>query len=166
MIITFKAKMHCTVRINNNRVTLSTTFTQNTTDGQVSRTVGAIDLEFNSFFAQFPLGEPVAITAQAQALPQMNGAGMVRNMREAVSLSGDFAAALSSFASGTTRDGQRGMLDELIKKCASTSRYTSVKASAYVPFARQCKRNKASLHSHGSVRHILDREHLSKGSKC
>ena len=69
--------------INNNRVALSSTFTQNTTDGQVSRTVGAIDLEFNSFFAQFPLGEPVAITAQAQGLPQMNGAGVVRDIRAA-----------------------------------------------------------------------------------
>ena len=69
--------------INNNRVALSSTFTQNTTDGQVSRTVGAIDLEFNTFFAQFPLGEPVAITAQAQGLPQMNGAGVVRDIRAA-----------------------------------------------------------------------------------
>ena len=109
--------------INNNRVALSSTFTQNTTDGQVSRTVGAIDLEFNSFFAQFPLGEPVAITAQAQALPQMNGAGMVRNMREAASLDGDFAAALSSFASGGTRDGQRGMLGDVITKWAHTSTF-------------------------------------------
>ena len=69
--------------INNNRVALSSTFTQNGT----TRTVGAIDLEANNFFTQFPTqvvdltGNSIAITAQAQALPQMNGAGMVRDMR-------------------------------------------------------------------------------------
>ena len=71
--------------INNNRVALSSTFTQNGT----TKTVGAIDLEANNFFTQFPTqvvdptGNPIAITAQAQALPQMNGAGMVRDMRAA-----------------------------------------------------------------------------------
>ena len=71
--------------INNNQVALSTTFTRN---GQ-TRTVGAIDLEANNFFTEFPpqvvdeTGNLVAITAQAQSLPQMNGAGMVRNMRAA-----------------------------------------------------------------------------------
>ena len=74
--------------INNNQAALSTTFTQNTLDGPVSRTVGVIDQEFNGFFAQSLLGEPVAITARAQGLPQMNGAGMVRNTREAASLDG------------------------------------------------------------------------------
>ena len=69
--------------INNNQIALSATFTRN---NQV-RTVGAIDLETNEFFTQFPVqvvddsGNPVAITAQAQALPQMNGSGMVRDMR-------------------------------------------------------------------------------------
>lgn len=36
-------------------------------------------------------GNALAITTQAQGLPQMNGAGMVRGMRAAASLSG-FAA--------------------------------------------------------------------------
>ena len=81
--------------INNNQVALSTTFTQN---GQ-TKTVGAIDLEANNFFTEFPpqvvdnTGTPIAITTQAQGLPQMNGAGMVRDMRAAASVDGDFAAA-------------------------------------------------------------------------
>ena len=110
--------------INNNRVALSTTFTQN---GQ-TRTVGAIDLEANSFFTQFPTevvdttGNPVAITAQAQGLPQMNGAGMVRDMRAAASLNAGFAAALTSFAAGTTRDEQRGTLNKQATKWAKTNR--------------------------------------------
>ena len=110
---------------NNNRVALSSTFTQN---GQ-TKTVGAIDLEANNFFTQFPTevidttGTPIAITTQAQGLPQMNGAGMVRDMRAAASLDGDFAASLTAFAAGTTRDEQRGMLDELVKKWSETSSF-------------------------------------------
>jgi hypothetical protein len=73
--------------INNNQVALSSTFTQN---GQ-TRTVGAIDLEANNFFTQFPTqvvdttGNPITITPQAQGLPQMKGSGMVRDMRAAAS---------------------------------------------------------------------------------
>ena len=69
--------------INSNRVALSSAFTQNGT----TRTVGAIDLEANNFSAQFPTqvvdptGNPLAITAQARAMPQMSKAGMVRDMR-------------------------------------------------------------------------------------
>ena len=68
-----------------NRVDLSTMFTQN----GVVRTVGAIDFQVNNFYSQFAAqvvdqaGNPVAITAQALALPQMNGSGMVRNMQAA-----------------------------------------------------------------------------------
>jgi len=67
--------------VNNNLIALSTTYIRN----GVTRTVGAIDLEANNFFTEFPpqvvdeAGNPVAITAQAQALPQMKGAGMVRS---------------------------------------------------------------------------------------
>ena len=67
--------------INNNRVALSTTFTQ----GGVTRTVGAIDLEANAFFSEIPpevvdeAGSPVTITETAQALPQMNGSATITN---------------------------------------------------------------------------------------
>ncbi|MEQ9106467.1 MAG: calcium-binding protein [Limnobacter sp.] len=111
--------------INNNQVALSTTFTQN---GQ-TKTVGAIDLEANNFFTEFApqvvdeTGNPVAITEQALSLPQMNGAGMVRSMRAAASLDGDFAAALTAFAASTTRTEQRGMLDDLVTKWAETSTF-------------------------------------------
>ena len=63
--------------INNNLVALSATFTQN---GAV-RTIGAVDLEANNFYSEFSssvvnqAGQAVAMTAQVQALPQMNGSG-------------------------------------------------------------------------------------------
>ena len=59
----------------------------------VNRTVGAIDLEANGFFSEIPpevvdeAGNPVTVTETAAALPQMNGSGMVRNLRAAMSLS-------------------------------------------------------------------------------
>jgi Ca2+-binding RTX toxin-like protein len=111
--------------INNNLVALSATYTQ---DGQ-THTVGAIDLETNNFFTEFPpevvdeAGNPVVISGQAQALPQMNGSGMVRNMRAAASLSTDFADALQTFAATTSRAGQLSQLDSLISAWAGTSTY-------------------------------------------
>jgi trimeric autotransporter adhesin len=113
--------------ISGNQVALSTTFTQN----GAARTVGAIDFQVNNFFSQFPAqvvdeaGNPVAITEQAKVLPQMNGSGMVRNMHAAASLSSDFATALTSFASATTRDAQRSQLDDLIDKWGDTSGFVN-----------------------------------------
>ncbi|WP_457279434.1 calcium-binding protein [Polaromonas sp. P5_D5] len=111
--------------INNNTVALSATFTQN---GQ-THTVGAIDLETNNFFTEFPpevvdeAGNPVPISEQARALPQMDGSGMVRNMRAAASIDSDFADALQTFAAATTRSDQRNQLDGLVLKWAKTSDY-------------------------------------------
>ncbi|MGX5648963.1 hypothetical protein ACWKW4_01755 [Hydrogenophaga borbori] len=84
--------------INNNRVALSTTFTRN----GVNRTVGAIDLEANAFFSEIPpqvvdeAGQPVVVTQAASALPQMNGSGMARNLRAAMSLPGTQADELEA----------------------------------------------------------------------
>ncbi|WP_137895068.1 calcium-binding protein [Ramlibacter sp. 2FC] len=113
--------------INNNAVALSTTYTG---DGE-SRTVGAIDLESNDFYTEFPAelvdenGNPVAITEQAQGLPQMSGSGMARNMRAAASLDGEFATALAGFAAASTRSEQLAQLDGLITLWGKTSTYWS-----------------------------------------
>lgn len=115
--------------LNNNRVALSTTFTRN----GVNRTVGAIDLEANGFFSQIPLhvtdeeGQSVTITAAAQALPQMNGSGMVRDLRAAMSQPGRQAlllrAAVQSFAAADSRTEQLALIDTLIRNWAQTSTY-------------------------------------------
>ncbi|MCY1547203.1 hypothetical protein D9M68_832460 [compost metagenome] len=96
--------------------------------------MGAIDLEANAFFSEIPpevvdeAGNPVTITESAQALPQMNGSGMVRNLRAAVSQSGTAAdeleVALTAFAAGD-RDAQRAQIDGLITEWAQTSSYWS-----------------------------------------
>ena len=117
--------------INNNRVALSTTFTRN----GVNRTVGAIDLEANGFFSEIPPevvdeeGNPVVISEGAQALPQMNGSGMVRNLRAAMSLGGtqadELEAVVAAFSAATTRDAQLALIDTLITEWAQTSSYWS-----------------------------------------
>ena len=52
-----------------------------------------------------------AIGDAALALPQMNGSGMVRNLRAAMSLAGtqadELEAAVAAFSAATARDGQR-----------------------------------------------------------
>ncbi|MDO9434967.1 hypothetical protein [Hydrogenophaga sp.] len=117
--------------VNNNRVALSTTFTQ----GGATRTVGAIDHESNPFFSRIPAeqvdetGNPVTLTGTAQALPQMNGSGMVRNLRAAMSQAGaaadELEAAVVAFAAATTRDAQLAQVDAVITEWAQTSVYWS-----------------------------------------
>ena len=117
--------------IDNNLVAISTTFTR----AGVNRTVGAIDLDSNGFFSEIPpevvdeAGNPVVISEAAQALPQMNGSGMVRNLRGAMSLAGtqadELEAAVAAFAAATTRDGQLALIDNLITEWAQTSSHWS-----------------------------------------
>ncbi len=115
--------------LNNNFVELAGTFTRN----GAMRGLGAVDLEANAFFSEIPPevvdenGLAVTVTDAALALPQMNGSGMVRNLRAAVSLSGTAADALESslaaFTAAPTRDAQRAVLDGLITDWARTSSY-------------------------------------------
>ncbi len=117
--------------INHNRVALSTTFTRDGSD----RTVGAIDLESNPFFSNIPAehvdetGNPVTLTDTALGLPQMNGSGMVRNLRAAMSLSGaaadELEDAVAAFEAATTRDAQLAQVDVVITAWAQTSSYWS-----------------------------------------
>ncbi|MGH9876379.1 MAG: hypothetical protein ACRD5H_01970 [Nitrososphaerales archaeon] len=96
---------------NDNLVALSTTFTQN----RQTHAVGAIDLESNNFFTEFPpelvdeAGNPVAITAQAQALSKINDSGMVRNMRAAASLRRECRNAIKVVACRVRKQGTSGL---------------------------------------------------------
>ncbi len=66
---------------------------------------------------------PVAVTVAAAALPELQGAGMVRDLREAVSLdsTGRLAPALTAYSSATTRSGQLALIDDVIKAWGETS---------------------------------------------
>lgn len=90
--------------------------------GEIESTTGQsgdIDLAENSFYRQFT--DPVPLTTEALALPEIRGSGAIRDMREAASLSLDFAQRLTDYSQATTRDQQLVQLDGLISAWAQTS---------------------------------------------
>ncbi len=85
-------------------------------------TAGNLNLANNPFYRSFT--NSIALTPAALALPEMAGSGVVRDLREAMSLGNAASAALVSavqaFAAGSTRDVQRASLDELLRTWAGT----------------------------------------------
>jgi hypothetical protein len=93
---------------------------------------GSLLLANNNFYRQFT--DDPALTAAAQALPQMTGSGAVRDLRPAMSLGTtqavDLQAKLTQFAADPTRDAQQSHLDALIQSWGATSAMlTSVQTS-------------------------------------
>ena len=110
--------------VNANLIAQSASFTQ-TVDGAAAtdRTVGTVDLENNPFYREFTTHVPV--TAQAAALPNMQGSGRARDLDESASASPLLATRLSVYNATTTRDAQRAQLDGLITEWAKSSAYWS-----------------------------------------
>ena len=105
--------------VNGNLIARTASFTRNVGGAEVARTIGAIDLETNNFYREFLL--PVSLSAEAEALPRMQGSGRARDLAEAASSSPELAASLMAFSVATTRDGQRALLDDLIANWAHSS---------------------------------------------
>jgi Ca2+-binding RTX toxin-like protein len=84
---------------------------------------GDVDLTENAFYREFT--ESVPVTEEAKALPTMRGAGAVRDLREAVSLSPELASLLSEYSQSDTREAQLMQLDELLAAWANSSDQTS-----------------------------------------
>jgi hypothetical protein len=117
------AQSHSQVLADGNRLADLGRFTWATGElGEIESTTGQsgdIDLAENSFYRQFT--DPVPLTTEAQALPEMRGSGALRDMREAASLSPDFAQRLTDYSQATTRDQQLAQLDGLISAWAQSS---------------------------------------------
>ena len=92
-----------------------------------------IDLASNPFFSEFT--DSIPLTEAAQALPDVNGAGQVRSLRQAASLDTPegqaLAAQLAAFAAQTTRESQRAQLDNLLKAWAETSTMATTATGAF-----------------------------------
>ncbi len=107
-------------------------------DDGSSGTLGAVEqladinLASNPFYSEFTDSFP--LSAEAQSLPNMHGAGMVRDLREAASLpnlqGSALATQLTAFAAESTRSGQLAMLDTLLKTWADTSTMTTTANAA------------------------------------
>ena len=86
------------------------------------RTASNLTLVNNPFYRTFTTSVP--LTAAALSLPDMQGSGVVRDLREAISLGNTQSAALVSaiqaFAAGVNRDAQLGLLDAVLRNWAGT----------------------------------------------
>jgi VCBS repeat-containing protein len=99
------------------------------TVGQVTGALADIDLVDNPFYREF--SDTVPLTEQAQALPDMQGSGRVRDLSEAVSLSPALGSALAGFAAADTKAGQMALIDALISQWALSSGFqTSIEKAA------------------------------------
>lgn len=83
----------------------------------------------DTFHSQFT--DSIPLTEQAKTLPQMNGSGQVRNLREAASLSPGFATLLQTYDAAPTRDAQQALLDDLVKSWGATSTLAVTGQGAY-----------------------------------
>jgi hypothetical protein len=96
-------------------------------DGSTT-TAADLNLAHNPFFRRFTTDVP--LSEEARALPQMGGAGWVRDLREAMSLGTAQAQALladvQTYASAATKAEQLAQLDQLIRDWAATNEYTAV----------------------------------------
>ena len=104
-----------------------------------SGTLGAVEqladinLANNPFYSEFT--DTIPLTEATQSLPDMQGAGMVRSLRQAASLQTPegtaLASALAAFAAETTRSGQMAQLDALLKTWSETSSMATTASGAF-----------------------------------
>ena len=95
------------------------TFTR--TNGEEGQ-AGDLLLAMNHFYSDFSGSlDPVQITEEASQLPNLHGAGAVRNLAEAASLSADLLAAVQALTPGMGRDEMRLRMDQVLSLWASTS---------------------------------------------
>lgn len=115
---------------NGNTVTAKATVTRvNGTTTQVDsvavsndRTASNLTLANNPFYRTFT--NSIALTAEARALPDMQGSGVIRDLREAMSLgnapAASLVAAVRAFGVSVNREAQLGMLDAVLRSWAGT----------------------------------------------
>lgn len=101
---------------NGNHQTLGASFVR--TDGS-SGSVGNLDLAANAFYREF--ATPIALTMAAQALPDIQGSGAVRDLREAASLSTTLATTAAGINGTLSAAQMRAQVDVLIGQWADTS---------------------------------------------
>jgi trimeric autotransporter adhesin len=112
---------------NGNTLTGTATVTRSngstTQAGGVDLAVGNLNLADNPFYREF--SDHIAHTDTARSLPEMSGSGLVRDLREAMSLTNsagaNLVAAVQAFAAGTTRDAQIAALDAMVSAWGGTS---------------------------------------------
>lgn len=100
-------------------------------DGQASFTLnGQTHTYTDAWFAENPFYRAFATSIDAAqsvtALPDMQGSGGVRDLRESATLSSVLNDLLAQFAATSTRDAQRALLDPILKAWADTSDFVTL----------------------------------------
>ena len=90
--------------------------------------IGNLDLSTNPFYREFD--NRIPLDEAAMRLPDLKGAGALRDLREASMLSAPLKSILSDYASAKTRGQQQLMLDSLIDSWSKSN-------STYLPFERR-----------------------------
>jgi len=75
------------------------------------------------------------ISDEALALPDMQGSGQVRSLREAATLSATLAGLLTEFSQAGTRAAQQALLDRIVDAWADTSTMATTFTGAYAGHA-------------------------------
>ncbi|EAR20406.1 calcium-binding protein [Nitrococcus mobilis] len=108
-----------------NRLIQTGTFVRSDgTKGQL----GDVDFAEDHFHRRFE--QTAALTEEAQALPDMQGSGMVRDLREAASQSADLAQALMDYTNAGTKAEQEALLDGLLQAWSRSSDMESLQERA------------------------------------
>ncbi|QPK64518.1 calcium-binding protein [Methylomonas sp. LL1] len=96
--------------------------------GEVTGNLGDINLVQDTFHSQFT---DHLDTSTVATLPDMQGAGQVRSLREAATLSPALAQLLTDFAAATSGTVQRGLMDQILKAWSDTSAMPATFTGAY-----------------------------------
>ena len=101
---------------NGNQLTREGSFTR--TDGTTSA-MGEFNLATDTFNTKF--AEQIEVPEALKTLPNMQGAGNVRELRQAATQSDGVASLLAQFQNAATRAEQKALIDQLLTAWADTS---------------------------------------------
>jgi Ca2+-binding RTX toxin-like protein len=102
---------------NGNIQTDAANFTR--TDGSVG-TAANLDFASNAFYREF--GDSIALTSEAARMPNLRGAGMVRDLQEAASIDAKLIQDVNGL-SGLSRVNAMNQLDQLLQDWAGTANF-------------------------------------------
>ncbi|WP_201485730.1 calcium-binding protein [Pseudomonas sp. OF001] len=105
---------------NSNGNLISATGSYTRSDG-TQGSLANLDLAANAFYRQFT--DRIALDDTAKALPNMQGSGAVRDLREASMLNAGLKSVLGEYGAAETRQEQLALLDRLIAEWAGSSGY-------------------------------------------
>lgn len=130
--INVAASSHTITVSNGNLITDQGSYTRGDgtvgTAGEIANSAD-VQLATDPFHTTFTT--PLTLTAQALALPDMNGSGQVRSLREAISSNSTLATLVTQFTQATTSADRRALLDNILKEWSNTSTMGTTFTGAY-----------------------------------